>query len=443
MTLAKQKSSNQNSQSWIWWLAWRQFSARHQRSGLSFMTVVSVLGVAIGVGALVVVLSVMGGFEGDLVRKMLSGEPHIEFISSVNALGGVSLKEHSLLNYKEAFPKALAIEPFVSTDVVLKRRGFVTSATLIGVRKESEGTKVWAFDGKFSEGSFKSLFATHRPRIPLQGNAIENSPGIARGDQLALQIGADVGDEIIVLSPQASSGNAMGGGTISKRYVVSGKISTGMINYDGKWAIVSLDQGRLFMPDYDASMETDEFVTGVGMNVPDPDNLEEYRREIKNWAGVQMKTWKETNKSLLFALKLEKFTMGSILMLIVLVAAFSISGTMIMTVYHKHRQISIFRSLGMSQREVAKLFLAHGFTIGTVGVLIGLFFGVVACYLILSTQGLPLPKGLYYLKFLPVKFLPVEYGVICVSAWAFALIASTYPALVASRQNPSDGVRYE
>jgi lipoprotein-releasing system permease protein len=150
-----------------------------------------------------------------------------------------------------------------------------------------------------------------------------------------------------------------------------------------------------------------------------------------------------TNKSLLFALKLEKFTMGSILMLIVLVAAFSISGTMIMTVFHKKGQVSILRSLGMTQGEIARLFLAHGFTIGTVGVAFGLLGGVGICYLIKSTHVFPLPEGIYYLRTLPVKFLPFEYFVICVCAWMFALLASTYPAIAASRQNPSDGVRYE
>ena len=441
--MARHVDSIRKYQGWIWWIAWRQFSARRQRGGLSFMTVVSIAGVAIGVFALVLVLSVMAGFESDLGEKMLTGQPHIEIISATNALGGFSLKEHPLKKFQKEFPKALAIEPFVSSDVVLKRRNYVTSATLIGVRQEEESTKMWAFDGKFSEGEFKDLFAVHRPRNPLQFNIIEKSPGIALGDQLALQINADVGDEITVLSPQASSGSAMGGGTLARRYVVTGKISTGMFNFDAKWAVMSLDEGRKYMPDYDPSLSADEYVTGVAMNVPNPDDLDPYTSKIKSWAGLGMKTWKMTNKSLLFALKLEKFTMGSILMLIVLVAAFSISGTMIMTVFHKSGQVSILRSLGMSQRDVAKLFLAHGFTIGTVGVFIGLIGGIGMCYLIRFSQGFKLPAGIYYLKSLPVKFLPVEYMVICLFAWMFALIASAYPALIASKQNPSDGVRYE
>ena len=108
------------------------------------MTTVSVIGVAIGVGALVVVLSVMGGFEQDLRRKMLSGEPHIEIISSGNALAGFSLKDHPLSEFRKEFPKAVAIEPFVSGEVVLKRRGFVTAATVFGVRQEPKLQR-WGF----------------------------------------------------------------------------------------------------------------------------------------------------------------------------------------------------------------------------------------------------------------------------------------------------------
>lgn len=428
---------------WIAWLAWRQFIARRQGGGLSFMTSVSIAGVAIGVGALVLVLSVMGGFESDLRRKMLSGEPHLEVISATNALGGFSLKEYPIQEFKKSIPEATALEPFVTSDVVLKRRGFVTAAILIGVRPEMEGSRLWAFDGAFSEGQFADIFKRRKPQLPQQPGVYDELPGIALGDKLALQIGADVGDEITVLSPQASASTALAGGTLARRYVVTGKINTGHMSYDSKWTVTSLEEGRYFMADFDPSLAAEEYVTGVAINVTDPLNIDRFTERLKKWADLAPKTWQMTNKSLLFALKLEKFTMGAILMLIVLVAAFSISGTMIMTVFHKRSQVSILRSLGMSQGEVLKLFLAHGLTIGTVGVLFGLMLGLTGCYLIKFTKLFPLPQGIYYLRMLPVKFLPVEYGVICLCAWGFALLASAYPAFAASHQNPSEGVRCE
>lgn len=406
------------------------------------MTVVSVVGIMIGVAALVIVLSVMGGFEADLRRKMLSGEPHLEILAE-NAIAGFSLKEHSIDSFRKILKIDGPMEPFVSSDVVLKRKGFVTSATLLGVRPEVEGTKLWFFDGAFIDGSLLDLKGVQKPKIPQDRKIIRELPGIALGDQLALQIGADVGDEISVLSPQASAGAALAGGTLARSYVVVGKISSGIFNYDGRWAVTSLEQARFFLPEYDASLSDEEYVTGIAANVPNPIDMDQYVKPVTSVPGIQARTWQMTNKSLLVALKLEKFTMGSILMLIVLVAAFSISGTMMMTVYYKRPQVSVLRSLGMNRNDIARLFLTHGFVIGAAGVFLGLILGLLVCWFIKSTQFIPLPAGIYYLRTLPVRFLPLEYAVICGCAWIFSLGAALYPAISASRQNPSDGVRYE
>ncbi len=134
--------------------------------------------------------------------------------------------------------------------------------------------------------------------------------------------------------------------------------------------------------------------------------------------------------------------MGSILMLIVIVAAFSISGTMMMTVFHKRGQVSLLRSLGMNKGDIARLYLMHGFTIGTVGIAVGLVFGVSICALIKSFQFIPLPAGVYHLKSLPCKWLWPEYVIICVCAWLFSIAASTYPAMTAAKQDPGQGLRY-
>jgi lipoprotein-releasing system permease protein len=436
------KENNHVSSAYIWWLAWRNFSARRQGSGLSFMTTVSILGVTIGVGALVIVLSVMGGFEADLTKKMLAGEPHLEVLAD-NAVAGFSLKEHPLDSIKGLYPEALAAEPFVSSDVVLKRKGFVVPATLIGVRQEVEGTKLWAFDGAFIDGEIADLAKYRKPQFPQDKNVIRDLPGIALGDQLAAQISADVGDEITVLSPQASTSSALSGGTLARSFVVTGKISTGLFSFDQKWAVASLSEARYFIPEYDDSLREQEYVTGIAMNVQKPLNLSNFESRLLKFEGLKLHTWQMTNKSLLFALKLEKFTMGSILMLIVLVAAFSISGTMMMTVFHKRGQVSILRSLGMSREGVLKLFLANGVVIGTAGVILGMGIGLAVCWFIASSTNLYLPQGTYDMRKLPVKFLPMEYVVIGTCAWILSLAASAYPAIAASNQAPSDGLRYD
>jgi len=431
------------SQGYIWWMAWRNFSARKQGGGLSFMTTVSIVGVSIGVAALIVVLSVMGGFEQDLRRKMLMGQPHLQILAE-NATGGISLKEHPLKKFRNLFPEAVGMEPFIETDVVLKRRNFIASASMIGIEPEHRGN-LWGFRDSpevYFEGSLASLSDKH-PVTGTGNTALGKLDGIMLGEKLATQLGADIGDEIIAVSPQAGVGSMLSGGTLARSFVVVGKFGSGMFDYDSKWAVVNLSAGRRFLPDYDESLDRDEYVTGVGVNVKNPIDIGSLSSRIDAKSGLQVLTWQMTNKSLLFALKLEKFAMGSILMLIVVVAAFSISGTMMMTVFHKRAQVSLLRSLGMSRWAIVRLYLSHGFTIGTVGILVGLTMGILVCLAIKSFNFIPLPPQTYYLKALPVKFLPFEYAVICLSAWLFSLAAATYPAFTASRQNPSLGLRFE
>ncbi len=453
----KNKSSPMST---VLWIAWRYLVARNRKAGLSFMTMVSIAGVAIGVAALIVVLSVMGGFEQDLRSKMLRGQPHIEILNKSSGVVGFSLKDIPLDVFKREIPEATDIEAYTQADVVMKQGRHLTSAIIFGVDPDRDA-HLWGFSGAMIEGELNSIGSNHP--VTLGDDPEVRRPGILLGEQLAEQLGADLGDEIIVLSPQANVGAALGGGTVSRQYVVSGKFRTGLFNYDMKWAVVSLDEGRKFMPDYDYSLDEDQFVTGVAVNIKDPMRVREVAERVfpasstvgipaadlpKNVAttlpkdGLEPLTWEKSNKSLLFALKLEKFAMGSILMLIVIVAGFSISGTMMMTVFHRRGQVSLLRSLGMSHRDVTKLFLTQGFTIGAVGIISGFVLGIAICLLVKSFQFIPLPPGVYHLKFLPCKWLWFDYLVICLVAWMFSLIASTYPAFTAAKQDPGQGLRY-
>ncbi len=446
-----QKPTNKVYKSYISWIAIRNLVNRQKRSGLSFMTITSIFGVAMGVTALVVVLSVMGGFEEDLRSKMLKGQPHLEIMNK-SAGAGFGLVQHSVEDFKKLIPEATAIEAFTQADVVLKQNRHMTSAVLFGVEADVEN-HLWGFKkSTVLEGSLDSIGRTH-PANPNWDIEVRR-PGIAIGVELATQLGAEIGDEIKVVSPQAGLESALGGGTVQRSYVVSGIFQTGLFNYDAKWAVVSLDEGRKFMPDYDPSLDEDAYVTGIAANLKNPMNVDaseaRLTKAFKAAAGKKGSllenlvplSWKKVNKSLLFALKLEKFAMGSILMLIVLVAAFSISGTMMMTVFHKRGQVSLLRSLGMTKGDIAQLYMMHGLIIGTIGIICGLLLGLALCALIKSFQFIELPAGIYHLKSLPCKWLWSEYVVICISAWIFSLLAAAYPAYTASRQDPGAGLRY-
>lgn len=405
------------------WLAWRNLSNPQQGLGLSVMTFVSIAGVAIGVMALTIVLSIMGGFERDLKSSMVKGLPHLEVYNRDNPTLGFALKDYPLSLFEKLFPEATAIEPFIQVDVVLKHNRHLSSATLFAVEPLAGGG-LWGFrrQGTIIAGKFADLQRVDR--------------ALLLGDALAIQLGASIGDELMVLNPAATADSLA---AAARTFKLVGIFHTGLFNYDGKWAVIALANGRKFLPDYDDSISQQRYVSGVAVNFTDPDLVDSQRLTNDN---LKLVTWKESNASLIYALKLEKFAMGAILMLIVLVAAFSISGTMMMTVFYRRCQIALLRALGLSRRRTFKVFIIQGVLIGTVGVAIGMILGL-GVLVIVGTVTIPLSQDVYQLPEVPVRFLWHDYPIIAILAWLLSLIAVTYPAMVAAKEPPAKGLRFQ
>ena len=429
-----------NNSSFIRWAAWRQLASRRSRhKGLSFMTVFSILGVTFGVAALVIVLSVMGGFEEILKDKMLRGQAHVEILAE-NSILGFPLSDKTFSKLEKTFPEAIGMQSFVQADVVIKQRKHLSAAIILGLDNNTEES-LWALKTSMIEGSFDTITKEHYPLISYDDN--ENKwPGIILGEGLASQLGADLGDEITIVSPQASSSSTIiSGGTVSRNYVVTGLFQSGLGDYDSKYAVTSISEARKFMIDYDSSMDDENYVTGIAFNLENPYMADTLKKRLK-LKGLQLRNWRDDNAALLSALLLEKYTMGAILTLIVLVAAFSISGTMMMSVFHRKTQLSLFRALGFTQKNVLYFYVIQGFIIGSLGILLGLFFGLGFCSFLHFARDLDVPVGLNALQSLPVKFLPFEYFLIALMAWFLSIIGALYPAMTASKQNPSIGLRY-
>ena len=404
------------------------------------MTIFSILGVTLGVAALIIVLSVMGGFEQDLKEKMLKGQPHLEILAE-NPTLGFSLNEISLSDIKNSVPSGRGFSPFTQTDVVIKRGKHLAAINLVGVDLSFDNT-MWAFWDTVVDGKLESIEEKHTPLLSF-GNDTSSFPGIVLGEGVAGQLGADIGDEISLVSPQAASGAVLfSGGTVSRTYVITGIFRSRIFTYDSKWAVVKLGEGRKFMPDYDPYLDAERYVTGIAVNADDPHDVDGIVSRLKSKYPLNFRTWKDTNSALLFALQLEKYTMGAILMLIVLVAVFSISGTMMMTVFHKKTQVCLMRSIGMTKRDISRLYVMQGASIGLLGISLGLTIGLSVCWCIHKFRYLDMPANLHSLGGLPVKFLPEEYAIICLAALFLSILGAVYPALVASRQNPSSGLRY-
>ncbi len=393
------------------------------------MTIASVLGTMIGVAALIIVLSVMGGFEKDLKSRIFKGLPHLEVLSS-NPSVGFSLDRVPLEKMREHFPRAEIMEPFTRADLVFKHEKRLASVTLFGIDPKLGG-RPWGFSEAMTSGSIEAL-----------GHADSQYPSLILGEALALQLGVEIDDLVTAISPQMNISDALAGHRFTQVFKIVGTFKTDIPNYDSKYAATDLPSGRKFMEEYEESLDDENYVSGIATTFDEPEMIDSLENAPRLPEDLKIVTWKDVNKSLLVALKLEKFAMGAVLFLIVLVAAFSISGTIMMTVYYKRNQVALLRALGMKSSEILQLFLTHGLIISAVGVSLGFLVGFGACFLIDHSELLKLPQGVYLIKKLPIRFLGIEYVVIGLGAFIISLAASVYPALKAAKQDPGAGLRY-
>ena len=388
------------------------------------MTNVSIGGVAIGVMALVVVLSIMGGLARSLRQSMYEGTPHVEVQLRNDKALGFSMKQYPLAFFQDKFPQMQAIQTYVRNDVVLKNERHLSTATLFAINPDAD-SKLWGFQRPH-----------HLLGKTVQHTSVGTHPQIMLGQELAYQLGVEVGDSVLVLNPNRQAGSEVG--AIARTFSVVGVFATALFNYDEKWAVVTLPEGRKFMPDYDSSLDTEQYVSGVAMNFPNPDKLDSSIADLSD-TPLRVVTWKDNNEAVIFALQLERIAMGAILLLVVLVASFSIGSTMMMTVFYRRSQIALLRAIGICQRQTFQVYLAQGLLIGVVGTVLGMSFGLLML-LMLDKMPIPLPTDIYVLNALTVRFLWQDYLLIGILALLLSSLSATYPAAVAARASPTKGL---
>lgn len=413
--------------SYIWWIAVKQVFSTDKKAGLVFMTLASMLGVMIGVAALVVTLSVMGGFEHELRQRLFVDVPHLEVVSHPMNMG-ISMKEYPLAYFHEKIPEAIAIAPFIRLDVILKHEHRLAAIKLFGIDPVMSDD-IWRFDHTIKNTPLEK-------QLSRDGNI----PSLLLGAELAAVLELEVGDVVDVLSSRGSLSGFLSGQKWFHAFRVEGIFHTQQEKYSKEYAVTHLSDARQYMQDYDAYVDEEEYVSGIAIRFAHENDVD----RISSHALPKIfdtLSWKDVNRSLLFALMLEKFAMGVVLFLIILVAAFSLSGTVMMTVYYKKTQISLLRGLGIPWQDVVKIFIAHGVVIGLAGVISGCIAGLVLCIIIQDVGMIHLPEGIFALQKLPVKFLYRDYIIICLCALALTIIASVYPAYIAGKQDPGDALR--
>ena len=394
-------------------------------SFISLLSLISVTGIMIGVMALIVVISVMSGFDRTLEKRVIGIESQI-----------IVLNYNGFVNhYKKAVKKISSVKgvknisPFIYTDIMISSASTSTGSVLRGIDIKTEG-KVTDLKKYLIKGNLSGLDNKKKNEIVL-------------GKVLAQNLGVSVGDRVTIISPDGEI-TPFGVMPKTERFIVCGIINSGMYNYDSTLSFVSLKNAQTFL-----GLPVNS-VTGIEIKLDNLSSANSFARKIADKLNVNKTSssyyalsWEELNKNLFSAIKLEKLTMFVILSLIVLVAAFNIISTLIMVVMEKRKDIAILKSIGASSKDIMIIFIAQGIIIGAIGTSLGLLSGFLICYLEKTYHIISLPSSVYYITTLPVRMTAGEFIIIGSSALFLSFIATLYPSYKAGKIDPAEGVRHE
>ncbi len=434
-----------------------------EQSPTALMTAISVGGVGVGVMALVIVLSVMSGFEADLQKKILGTNSH----------GVVMRYDPQMPEYEDIMKKVLGVRgiagatPFILNEVMISSDGNISGSMIKGIDPASVGSVTdipeyllpggkleWLTDptqikrkrlAELNEPAFDSKPAgpTDIERDPLlelpaPDKEVEvQLPGILIGRELASSLRVVVGDRVNVVSPIGGELGPQGPMPKSRPFRVAGIFYSGMYEYDSKFVYIHLTEAQTFFNVKGAS--------GIEVKVKDIDNARGTMKAVYDLLEgypYRTKDWGEMNKNLFAALRLEKLVMGIILSIITIVAAGLIVATVVMLVLEKRKEISVLKALGVPDGGIVKIFLAEGLQIGVAGSVLGLISGLAWCFFI-ERVGIKLDPQVYYIPALPVRIEPFQTALSVVIAILVTFLASIYPALKASQVEPVDGLKAE
>lgn len=426
----------------------RYLRGKKNQGYLSAITLISILGVTVGVWALDVVLSVMGGFERDLRDKILGANAHAVVMSYTGEIADHGEVRRKLLEV----PGVVDATPFKYTELMLKNHDKVTGAILKGVDVETVGgvTSLVA-DLKQGMGGLLADDAARRdlldrldePMPPQPDRVIPDPdaavPGIVLGEELARTLHVYPGDVLTAISPVGGEPGPFGAPTTPvARFRVKAIFYSGMWEYDTKWAYVTLATAQRFL-------RTPDVVTAFEVRVDDIDGADDIATAIEQHLGYPFWTrdWMSLNRNLFSALKLEKVVMGIILTFIVMVAALNIISTLIMVVIEKGKEIAILKAMGASGVRVMKVFMIEGLIIGFIGTTTGTILGWGSCWLLDRYKFIKLDTDVYYLDTLPVEISPPLFALVALVALGVSFSATIYPSWQASNLDPVEGLRYE
>jgi len=404
----------------------RYTRAKRRNHFISFISLISMLGMGLGVMALIVVMSVMNGFQKEIRDRMLGASPHLEVVAD----GGRMDDWQGVLDKVAANPQVKAVAPYVSGQGMLSFGQSVQGVMVRGIDPARE-TAITDLSGNIKAGTLDDLRSTEF--------------GIVLGTDLARALGVRVGEKVMLIAPQGSITPA-GMMPRLKQFRVVGLFEIGMAPYDNSLALINInDAQKLF--------QLGDAVTGISSKLRNIDAAPAVAAELQHQLPPYLyaNDWTHQNSNYFKAVQMEKKMMFIILFLIVAVAAFNIVSTLVMAVTDKQADIAILRTLGAKPSSIMKIFIVQGVVIGVIGTLLGSISGValalnldVVVPFIEHLFGVQfLAKDVYYISELPSDLRMHEVLVVSGMSFLISLLATLYPSYRASKTQPAEALRYE
>lgn len=406
----------------------RYTRAKRQNHFISFISLTSMMGIGLGVAALIVVLSVMNGFQEELRARILGVASHVQITGENNQLASWQ----NLSAKIDKAPHVQAVAPFIMAQGMLSNGQAVQGAIVRGVLPSTE-VNVSDLSAHMKAGSLDNLQA--------------GEFGIVLGVELAQSLGVILGDKVVLLAPQ---GQFTPTGVVPriKQFTVVGLFQVGMYEYDAGLALIHIDDAAKLY-------RMNDKVSGVRLKLDDLFKAPTVTRDLANllsYSGTYYLTdWTQEHANFFRAVQMEKRVMFIILALIVAVAAFNIVSTLVMAVTDKRADIAIMRTFGASPRSIMLIFMVQGALIGVIGTVVGAVVGVLVAYNISTIVPFLenlfhvqfLAKDVYYISELPSHLLWSDVITITILSFVLSLLATLYPSWKASKTNPAEALRYE
>jgi lipoprotein-releasing system permease protein len=389
-------------------IALRYLRSRRHRGFISFITLIAVVGVTLGVAALIITLSVLGGFERTIKENVISFTAHLQLVGFQNQL--LPNAPQAMEIVLSEFPEVRKMAPYVS------REGMIRSSTT------TDGVLIKGVDPRNDISAANTRLVEGLYNLEQKDRGTE---GIILGRRLAQKLEVNVGDRVMLMSLGVM------------QFEVRGLYETGMAEYDETYAYVNLTNAqRLFA--------VGPMVSGFDLLLYDMDSLDNTARRLPERLGYPYygRTTYQMNRNLFTWIELQKKPIPIIIGLIIIVATVNIIGTLLMMVMEKGKEIGILRALGINRKKLMSIFLAQGMFIGVVGVILGNVIAFVLCWIELKYRIISLPSGIYFMTHVPIDLSALNFLIVSILALLMCFFSSIIPSRIAAKRDPIRMIKF-